>query len=185
MVMPKVERRYTAAEVRQFPEDGNRYELIRGVLQVSPAPAPRHQIVVRRLSRVLDDYFEGLARGDTLFALPADISWDDETLVQPDLLVVPPEEVTNSWASYRTLLLAVEVLSPSSVRRDRVDKRRLYQENRVGTYWIVDHEAGLVEVWGPDDERPEIVTDALTWRVQPDGPEIRIDLAGLFERLPE
>jgi Uma2 family endonuclease len=185
MAMPEVERRYTVAEVLQFPGDGKRYELIRGELIVSPAPAPRHQVLIGRLFRVLAPYLESLGRADTLIAAPADISWDEETLVQPDLLVVPPEEVTNSWTTFQTLLLAVEVLSPSSRRTDRVEKRRLYREHHVGTYWIVDHESQVVEVWRPGDERPEIVTETLAWRVTAEAPELRVSLPDLFRALPE
>ena len=91
-----------------------RYELIRGERIVSPAPAPPHQVLVGRLFRVLAAHLDPIGRGDTLIAAPVDISRDDETLVQPDLLVVPPEEVTNTWTTFRTLLLAVEVMSPGS-----------------------------------------------------------------------
>lgn len=184
MAMPATHRRYTAAEVREFPADGNKYEVIRGELHVTPVPRPRHDMVVMRLSRLLSQYLLPLGRADTLFAVPADISWDDETLVQPDLLVATPEELTNDWTTYRTLLLAAEVISPSSRRRDRVEKRRLYQEERVRTYWVVDHDVGLVEQWEPDDERPLVVADTLRWRVTPDAPELRIDLADLFRNLP-
>jgi hypothetical protein len=92
--------------------------------------------------------------------------------------VVPPEGVGGSWASYRTLLLAVEVLSPSSLRRDRVDQRRLYQERRVAAYWMVDPEAGLVEVWHPEDERPAVVAAVLSWRIRPQAAELSVDNCG-------
>lgn len=185
MVMPELKQRYTVAEVLAFPEDGKRYELIGGELHVSPAPMPRHQAVIGRLYVLLWTYLHGLHLEHTLFGSPADISWGDETLVQPDLLVVPPEEVTNSWTTYRTLLLAVEVLSPWSRRRDRIEKRRLYQERDVRTYWIVDHESALVEVWQLSDVRPLIVTESLTWRVTPGAPELEIELPALFCGLPE
>jgi len=61
----------------------------------------------------------------------------------------------------------------------------LYQENHVETYWIVDTSSGLVEIWHPDDERPEIVTDTLRWRLRSDLPELEIDLLKLFEQLPD
>jgi Uma2 family endonuclease len=82
-------------------------------------------------------------------------------------------------------MLAVEVISPSSARADRLTKRRLYQRRGVATYWIVDADARLVEVWHPGDDRPEIVTDLLRWRVAPDAEELVIDLAELFEGLPQ
>jgi Uma2 family endonuclease len=133
----------------------------------------------------LDAYLKESGVPATLFGAPCDISWDDLTLVQPDLLVVPPGEVTNDWSTYKSLLLAVEILSPSTSRYDRVPKRRLYQGHRVSTYWIVDHQAGLVEVWRPGDDRPEIVTDTLRWRLTADAPELAIELSALFRGLPE
>ena len=63
-------------------------------------------------------------------------------------------------------------------------KRRLYQRQGVATYWIVDPDAALVELWHPGDERPEIVTDALRWRVTTDADELLIDLGVLFGDLP-
>ena len=66
-----------------------------------------------------------------------------------------------------------------------MEKRRLYQEHRVGTYWIVEEESRLVEVWHPEDLRPEIITDQLCWRVAPGAPELVIPLEELFASLPE
>jgi Uma2 family endonuclease len=184
MAMPDLVRRYTATEVLAFPDDGMRYELIGGELIVSPPPVPRHQVVIGRLHSLLRGYLDPLGFGDAVLLGPAGISWDEDTLVEPDLLVVTPDQVTNDWRTYRHLILAVEVISHSSRRTDRLAKRRLYQANQVETYWIVDHEAGLVEVWNPNDARPEIVSDALTWRALPDGEENRIDLPQLFGNLP-
>jgi Uma2 family endonuclease len=184
MAMPDMARRYTVRDILAFPEDGKRYELIGGELIVSPSPKPRHQVVVGELYALLREYLKPLGLAHCLFMGPADISWDDDNLVQPDLLVVAPDQVSNDWRTYRRLLLAVEVISPSSLRTDRLAKRRLYQANQVETYWIVDHETGLVEVWHPDDARPEIVSDVLTWRALPDGEEHRIDLPRLFDILP-
>jgi Uma2 family endonuclease len=79
---------------------------------------------------------------------------------------------------------AVEVVSPSSARADRLTKRMLYQRQGVATYWVVDPDARLVDVWHPEDHRPEIVTDVLTWRVTPDAEELVMDLDDLFQGLP-
>lgn len=185
MGMPDTARRYTVDQVLAFPDDGNRYELVDGELLVTPAPAFRHQKVVIELCMRIGPYLKRHAGLAELCISPADISWDREQLVQPDLFVVPAGEVTSSWTSVRTLLLAVEVISPSSARGDRLTKRRLYQRQGVATYWIVDPDARLVEVWHPEDHRPEIVTDALKWRVTPDAEELVIDLAELFKSLPE
>ncbi len=184
MGMPDTARRYTVAEVLEFPSDGNRYELVDGELLVTPAPRPVHQIVAQELFQLLADYLRPQSRVGRAFMAPADISWSEHELVQPDLFVVPVSEVSASWKTYKTLLLAVEVVSPSSTRYDRVTKRRLYQRRGVATYWVVDPDARLVEVWHPDDERPEIVTDVLRWRVAEEAPELEVSLGSLFGDLP-
>ncbi len=184
MAMPDTARRYTVAEVLAFPEDGNRYEVVHGGLLVTPAPSLIHQKVVGRLHVRLEAYLAERPGVADVFLAPADISWGEHELVQPDVFVVPVGEVTRDWSSIETLLLAVEVVSPSSARSDRVTKRRLYQEQDVATYWIVDPEAQVVEVWHPDDERPEIVPDVLRWQVSDDAPELQIDLGELFKDLP-
>lgn len=154
MAMPDTAHRYTVAEVLDFPNDGNRYEIIRGELFVTPAPRARHQQVLTRLVHALSTYLDPLGRLDTLVGAAADISWNDATLVQPDIFVVSPDEVSADWSTYKTLLLAVEILSPATARADRTVKRRLYQEQNVDTYWIVDVEAQLVET---DPECPSML----------------------------
>ena len=185
MGMPDTARRYTVDEVLAFPADGNRYELVDGELLVTPAPLPAHQMVLTRLTAWIERYLETHPGIAEVLISPADISWDREKLVQPDLFVVPASEVTSRWTSVRTLLLAVEVISPSSARGDRLTKRRLYQRQGIATYWIVDPDARLGEVWHPEDIRPEVMTDALRWRVTPDAEEVVIALGELFKGLPE
>jgi Uma2 family endonuclease len=184
MAMPDTDRRYTADEVLALPADGNRYELVQGELLVTPAPSQRHQRIVLRLGAALDQYLQGYRNLATVFTAPGDIIWGPDEYVQPDVFVVPAGEVTGTWRDCRTLLLAAEVLSPGSARSDRLTKRRLYQKRGVAAYWVVDADARLVEVWRPDDDRPEIVTGSLRWRVAPDAAELVIDLAGLFADLP-
>jgi Uma2 family endonuclease len=180
MGMPDTARRYTVDEVLAFAPDGNRYELVHGELLVTPAPTPRHQGVVTEFVVRLSNYLEAYWTVARVFVGPADIFWSDEDYVQPDVLVVPADEVTDDWHDYRTLLLAVEVVSASSARYDRVTKRRLYQQQAVATYWIVDPDARVVEVWHPGDDRPEIVTETLRWRLSPEAEELVIVLEDVF-----
>jgi Uma2 family endonuclease len=184
MGMPNTAPRYTAEEVLAFPEDGNRYELVGGELLVSPAPSEPHQIVLGEFFVGLHGYLSPYRQVARVFFSPADIIWGPNDYVQPDLFVVPADEVTGDWRDCQHLLLAIEVVSPGSARADRWKKRRLYQTRGVATYWVVDVDAQLVEVWHPDDERPEIVTDALPWRVAPDAPEWVVELPGLFATVP-
>ena len=142
---------FTADAVRALPDDGKRYETVHGELLVTPAPGGMHQFIVTRLSDVLSPYLR--ANGlEQLLTSPADISFDDHTLVQPDLFVadVAAFKRSGNWADVRTLYLVIEIVSPSSARSDRFTKRRLYQEQRIPEYWVVDIDQQQVEVWTPD-----------------------------------
>jgi Uma2 family endonuclease len=187
MAMPVIPeaRRYSVAEVLDFPPDGNRYEVVAGELLVTPAPTVGHQLLVSRLMTLLSRYLEPLGHRDSLFTAPADITWglgpkEAEDLVQPDLFVVGPGLVAASWLDVKQIVLAMEIVSPSSTRADRVVKRRTYHRHGVATYWVVDAAAQLVEVWHPADDRPEIVIDELSWKLGDQSPGLRIPLADLF-----
>lgn len=174
---------YTAEMVRALPDDGKRYEVVHGELLVSPVPRAWHQEVVGRLFEGLRSYLRQHAVGHALMS-PADISWSDDTLVQPDLFVVDLEEArTMDWSRMQTLLLVVEVLSPSTARYDRFTKRRLYQEVRVPMYWIVDPEAREVEVWAPDDELPHVERSRVAWHPEGAADALSVELDELFRPL--
>src|SRR5438552_8319855 len=118
--------RWTADMVRALPDDGNRYEVIDGELFVIPAPNIRHQRGVAGIQIPLTLYTRSTGFGETLMA-PADISTREDRLVQPDVFVFPCGQTpVRDWADITHLLLAVEVLSPSTARADRQVKRRLY-----------------------------------------------------------
>ena len=184
MVMPITERRWTAQMVRELPDDGNRYEVVDGVLLVTPAPRGRHQAVLMQFIGRLWEYLKPLGRTGCLFTSPADISWAADVLVQPDLFVLAPEDVSDDWATAKHLQLVIEILSPSTRRADRVTKRAAYQRYGVGTCWIVDADAANVEVWHPGDASPAEVRDVLRWQVSPGSPVLEIGLPELFGSLP-
>lgn len=154
---------YTADMVRALPDDGNRYETVHGELLVTPSPVARHQYVVGELHYLIRGYLDRQAVGQ-VYVSPADISWADDILVQPDLFVVAMSEArTFEWARMKSLLLAVEVLSPSTRRYDRFTKRRVYQEYHVPQYVVVDPEARAAEVWTPGATFPQLEREALAW----------------------
>ncbi len=171
---------YSAASVRALPEDGKRYETVHGELLVTPSPRLIHQRIVRRLLVALDNYLEREPVGE-VFTSPADISWSDDTLVQPDLFVADPSESsTQEWSRVKTLLLVVEVLSPGTARFDRFTKRRLYQEHQIPLYWIVDPDRRMVEVWRPEMQFPEVERERLIWLPAGTDTEFQFRLDGLF-----
>lgn len=184
MGMAQPTRGWTAKMVRALPDDGKRYESVDGELLVTPAPVRRHQRMVGQLFRLLADYVEDAGLGEALCS-PADIEAGEQTLVQPDLFVVPlaAGRQADDWVEVRELLLAVEVLSPSTARADRHLKRRLYQREGVPECWIVDLDARLVERWRPGDERAELLADELLWQPAASVPPLRVDLGRLFGRV--
>lgn len=177
--MPAPQAFWTAEMARALPDDGQRYEVLDGELHVSPAPSLAHQSIVQVLFEVIKPYAALHRLGWTLFS-PADVEFSPKRLVQPDLFVVPdtgsgrPRE----WSDVKSLLLAVEILSPSTEWVDRFVKRPLFQSEGVPEYWIVDGASRTVERWRPSDQRGELVTELLTW--QP-----RLDIEPLVIRLPE
>lgn len=172
MGMPAVERRWTAREVRALIEESPlaspRYELVDGDLLVTASPGFPHQRAVARLLLALGAYLERERVGETLTS-PFDVELEAESITQPDIFVISPDEgrrLQRDGLPALSLLLTAEVLSPGSSRHDRVHKRPLYQRH-VPEYWIVDLDARLVERWRTRDTRPEIVESSLSW--QPEG----------------
>ncbi|MGH7535169.1 MAG: Uma2 family endonuclease [Gemmatimonadales bacterium] len=175
---------WTVERVLALPDDGNRYEAVDGQLLVTPAPSWLHQRAVQALYERLAPFIRTHRIGSVLWS-PADIELDDRTLVQPDLFVTPLVEGRHprTWREVLALLLAVEVLSPSSAHADRQVKRRRYQRQGVSEYWIVDLDARLVERWRPSDERPEILAERLEWQPATGLPPLPIDLPPLFAEI--
>jgi Uma2 family endonuclease len=182
MGMPvPVQPYYTVDDVLAFPDDGNRYELAYGKLLVSPSPRMRHQILLGRLFRAVDRYCEEHGVGMTMMS-PADLTWGrDDILTQPDVFVVGANDVhLRVWSELRHIPLVAEVLSPSTKGHDRFDKRRVYQDVRVGLYWIVDGEENQVEVWTPDAHFPVIERERLQWHPAGAAQPLTIELADLL-----
>ena len=174
---------YTADMVRALSDDGNRYETVHGELLVTPAPRALHQLMVQRLLAALRDYLDRYPVG-VVWQSPADISWSDDTLVQPDLFVVDTEQArTMDWAQMKTLHLVIEVSSPSTALHDRFTKRRLYQEQLVSLYWIVDAESATIEVWRPDLQRPEIKWEMVSWEPAEAATPFTVELSDLLNPL--
>jgi len=174
---------YTADMVRALPDDGNKYELVYGELLVTPAPRPWHEVIRHRLQVSLDRYLERERIGQ-LFGPLADVSWDADVLVSPDLFVVPLEEArTLDWSSMRHLLLVAEILSPSTARFDRFTKRRRYQEAGIPLYWIIDADERRVEAWTPADTFPQFERERLRWHPAGATTAFAMELSALLQPL--
>jgi Uma2 family endonuclease len=181
MGMPAHHTAWTAEKALALPNDGNRYEVLDGVLFVSPAPRPAHQRAVARLWEILKGYCMKHGIGEAMMS-PADIEFSPQRLLQPDVFVVPPDIAGRflSWKEVKTLLLAAQVISPSTARADRGEKRQILQDEGVPEYWIVDLDARIFERWRPGDDRPEILRNRLEWHPESPVPALAIDLSDYF-----
>lgn len=136
-------RELTRADLEAVPDDGHRYELIDGVLVVSPAPRVRHQDAVVNLLLVLHAAVPDDLK--VLFA-PVDVVLADNTVIQPDLVVAPRTAFTEADLPTAPLL-AVEVLSPSTRGVDLLLKKDRLARAGCPHYWVVDPDVPSVIAW--------------------------------------
>ncbi len=171
---------WTIERLHDLPEDGNRYEIIDGELFVTPSPRLVHGIAAFELAVILRPYARSM--GMDVLLSPADIQYSERTVVQPDVFVFRrgPDRPMKDWADVQPLQLAIEVLSPSTSRRDRTVKRDLYQTQGVPEYWIVDIDARVIERWLPDSTVAELLTTSLAWQPVSVHAPLHIDLIEYF-----
>jgi Uma2 family endonuclease len=135
--------RLTRADLAAMPDDGRRYELLDGAIIMTPAPSRAHQRAVTRLLRVLAD----AAPDDReVFVAPLDTVLSTGDVLEPDLLVTTTEH-RDARDVTEIPLLVVEVLSPSSRRRDVGDKLTAYRDAGVPSYWVVDPVDPRLRAW--------------------------------------
>lgn len=131
-----------------------RGELIDGVLCELEKPSARHQKVVNAIADQLQAFLEGKSAGmictpmrTCLFSRPDTLSEEIDTVVYPDILVACDGlKIDGGWYSGAPDMV-IEVLSPDTQRRDRIDKFKLYERARVKEYWLVDPDAKTVQVY--------------------------------------
>ncbi len=175
---------WTVDDVHALPDDGNRYEVIDGELLVTPAPSLMHQDIVLRLARILADYLDRECVGHLVIA-PADVQFSTRRLVQPDVFVAALVNGRRpmSYDEIGKLLLAVEVVSPSTSRADRVSKRQIYREEGVAEYWVVDGDARVFERSTPGDGRIDVASDELIWHPAGAAEALTFSVASFFAAL--
>lgn len=143
---------YDVGDYEHFPDDGKRYEIVKGDLYVTPAPSIRHQTVLANLVFHLTSWARGHRHGVVLFA-PTDVQLGQYDILQPDLVYV--SSARREIIGDRRLLgapdLVVEILSETTAGRDMGAKRKTYERHGVREYWIVDPERSTVIVLAPDE----------------------------------
>jgi Uma2 family endonuclease len=141
--MPAVHRHRTVDDVRALRREDSawpRYELMDGELLVTPAPSPLHQRLAFANCHVIQEWLDRHPVG-VAYLSPADLQLHPGTVTQPDVFVIPAETTPRGdrleWSDISRLLLAIEVLSPTFQRTDRVGQRDFYLESGVAEDWIV------------------------------------------------
>ncbi len=179
MAMATVTKRWTLDELHSLPDDGNKYEVVRGELFVTPAPTPTHETVCARLHRILDRYVESERLG--LVYNPRAVLQFEDSEVEPDLMVRQEHTGDSStWSAAPVPSLIVEVFSPSTKRRDQNQKRDLYLDAGVGEYWMVDPERRAFIVIRKDRENV-VITDAMAWHPDSAASRLVFDVARVFD----
>jgi Uma2 family endonuclease len=169
---------YTVDDLDRFPDDGNRYELLDGVLLVTPAPAAVHQLIANRIQVDLSNAL--MKTGHAHIVGPGVVVRRPKTQLQPDVLVYPSRfPPTTDWKKVNEHWLAVEIFSRSSRFYDREYKRDAYFKLGVQQVWLVDWRERVVEVCKAIGKTRR-VRDVIRWRVPHVGVTVVIDLAEVF-----
>lgn len=121
-------------------EPGYRFEILEGILVKEPSPDVIHQRVSRRLQRFLEDFFWMSDPKGEIFNAPLDVTLDEMTVVQPDLFYISEEhkKIIKETRIDGPPTLVVEIISPSSSCKDRLQKMQIYQKAKVQHYWLVN-----------------------------------------------
>lgn len=181
---PPPQGEWTYDDYARLPDNGFRYEVIHGDLYMSPAPRPAHQwslgeifLQMQRLAKEGD-----LGR---VYYSPIDVVMGDEaTPVQPDIIFIRKDNLGIVQDLVRGVPdLVVEAISRSTRRRDEQIKFRLYCEQGVREYWLVDVPHERVRVWVLRGEAYALLGD---WGVGETAtsevlPGLEVAVAGLFD----
>jgi Uma2 family endonuclease len=163
-------------------DDPYLYELLDGELVKKKAPAPRHQRILAKLYYQIETFARQNQLGEVLFA-PLDVFLDDHNGPQPDLVFVA--EARRAIITDDGVLgapdLVVEVISPSSIYRDRVTKKGLYERFGVREYWLIDPADEFIEIYGLQNARYELLGAASPV----EGELVSAVLPGIALNLPE
>jgi Uma2 family endonuclease len=157
-----VEPILTISDLDATPDDGNRYELIEGVIYMSCSPNLKHQMVLHNLQFEIELFLRSNPIG---FICPGiGVIFDDFNGVIPDLVFISNEqqdEIASGDRVYGAPDLAIEIISPGSEneKRDRGIKRQLYGFHKVKEYWIVDPENRRIEVYKLKKRKLELEND--------------------------
>lgn len=181
-------KNYTYRDYLEMPDEpGYRIEILDGELVKEPAPNVPHQRASRRLQRILEDYFWPIDPEGEIFNAPLDVTFGSTNVVQPDILYVSGEQ--KAIVEYARVdgppTLVVEILSPTTIRKDRLKKMQIYQRAGVKHYWLLDPEEKTLECYSLRDGLYAFVASGMDEDVveHPEFAGMSIDLKTLWSKL--
>jgi Uma2 family endonuclease len=174
--------RFNYHDYLQLPED-KRYEILDGDLYVVPAPGTKHQRLSLNLEVALYQYAKTRNSG-VIYHAPCDVILSEENVVQPDILFVRKErlDIIGERNIRGAPDLVIEILSPATRTKDLEIKRKIYHGFGVKEYWIVDLDAGTVEiqVWSESGYLSAGIYGRLQHLSSPLLPELNLPLDEVF-----
>ena len=141
-------RDLTYWEYTLLPDDGNRYEILEGELQMTPSPKTKHKVVSRNLLVEISLFLKKNKIGK-VFGAPYDVILSQDNVVEPDIIFISNDnlEIITEDNVQGSPDLLIEILSPSSQDNDRNKKKVIYETYGVKEYWIVDPDLEVVDVY--------------------------------------
>lgn len=168
---------WTLEELHRLPDDGNKYELVRGDLFVTPPPSVSHEELASLLGRILDKYVAAERLGRV--HRPRAVLRTPDSEVEPDLMVRAPAGPKVDWPDAPLPILVVEIVSASTRRRDHVQKRKLYLDADIAEYWIVDGQQRTIRVVRAGRE-DVVAAESLAWHPAGASDSLVIDVGAFF-----
>ena len=148
---------YTYEDYKGFPDD-LRCEIIDGqVYDMTPAPSMRHQEIVLNLGHLLRDYLDTRKHSCRVYIAPADVILAEDNVVQPDVFIVCDQSKIRKEGLFGAPDVVFEVLSPTTGKKDRNKKMKLYRKFGVLEYFLVDPENELVDKYAFSQSRIGVV----------------------------
>lgn len=181
----KTSKQYNYQDYLLVPEEpGYRFEVLEGELIKDPSPTTLHQFVSQSLFRKTCAYFEKADPGGFAVYSPLDVTLGEATVVQPDILYIASDQrqIIHDTRIDGAPTLVVEILSPSTRRKDSISKLQIYQKAGVRHYWLVDPEARTFHAFAWRDGVYSLAASGETNDIveHPDFPGLLITLQDLW-----